>query len=388
MMSVLRSPLAVLAVILGLAGCGTPEDTAVPPAELPDFDPAARITTVWKQSVGSAFNRKWVRMAPAVRENRVYAANVNGTVNAFDRDSGERIWRTQLERWLSAGVGVDGNHVYVGTVEGEVVALDRETGAEQWRHAAGGELLAPPVSGQGLVIVRSVDGRMLALSATDGSVEWVHSSDVPSLSLRGNSTPLLVPGGVIVGLDNGRLLALSANGGGGIWETEIAPPEGRSPIERMVDIDGNVGIGRSVVYAATYQGRIAQIDPQQGSIRWSRALSSYAGLNADGVRVYVSNADSHVLGLSPDNGSTQWRQEKLHHRRLTAPVPVSNSPWLILGDFDGFLHVLARADGRVVARTGLGGFGILADPVPVGDDRVLVQTQGGDLYMLRIGELD
>lgn len=384
-MRTLRPALFVLALVV--AGCGTPEDTAVPPAELADYEPAARISTVWKQSVGSAFNRKWVRMSPAVRDDRVYAANVNGSVNAFDRDSGKRLWRIQLERWLSAGVGVGPEQVYVGTVEGEVVALDRETGKEIWRHAVGGELLAPPVSGQGIVFVRSVDGRMLALSMRDGSVEWVHSSDVPSLSLRGNSTPLLVPGGVIIGLDNGRLLALGTAGGQGIWQTEIAPPEGRSPIERMVDIDGHVGIGRSVVYAATYQGRIAQIEPQQGTIRWSRALSSYAGLNTDGVRVYVSNADSHVLALSPDNGSTQWRQEKLHHRRLTAPVPLGDSSWLLLGDFDGYLHVLSRGDGRIVARRGLGGFGVLADPVPVGDDRVLVQTQGGDLFMLRIDEL-
>jgi len=371
-----------------LAGCGSPEDTAVPPAELPDFDAAAEVTRIWKQSVGSAFNRKWVRMRPVVAGDRVYAANVNGTVNAFERDSGRRLWRVQLDRWLSAGVGISQQHVYVGTVEGEVVALDRATGEEVWRHAAGGELLAPPVGGQRRVIVRTVDGRMLGLSMNNGSVDWVHSSDVPSLSLRGNSVPLVVPGGVIIGLDNGRLLALGIDSGQGIWETEIAPPEGRSPIDRMVDIDGNMDIGRSVVYAATYQGRIAQVDPQQGSIRWSRSLSSYAGLSTDGRRVYASNADSHVLALSPDDGGTQWRQEKLHHRRLTAPVLVPGTDWLVLADFDGFVHVLARGDGRIVARDGLGGFGVLADPVPAGDGRVLVQTQGGNLFMLGLGELD
>lgn len=381
-----RSVLIALTAIL--AGCGTPEDTAVPPAELPDYEEAARVTTVWKQSVGTAFNRKWIRMAPVASGERVYAANVNGTVNAFDRDSGERIWRIQLEDWLAAGVGVGEAHVYVGTDEGEVVALDRETGEEAWRHSAGGELLAPPVSGQGLVIARSVDGRVIALSASDGALQWVHSSDIPSLSLRGNSEPLLAPGGVVIGLDNGRLLALGAESGQPIWETEVAPPEGRSPIERMVDIDGRLGVGRNVVYAATYQGRLAQIEPRQGSILWSRTLSSYAGLTTDGNRVYVSNADSHVLALSPDDGETQWRQEKLHHRRLTAPVLLGDTPWLVMGDFDGFVHVLARGDGRIVGRAGLGGFGILADPVPVGDDRVLVQTQGGNLLMLRVGELD
>lgn len=377
----------LVALTLAIAGCG-PADTAIPPAELPDYEPGAKITTVWRQSVGSAFNRKWVRMVPAVDRDTIFAANVNGTVNAFAAEDGSRLWRVQLEEWLSAGVGVDQRHVYVGTAQGEVLALDRDSGEEVWRHAAGGELLAPPVSNQRLVLARSVDGRVVALSPLDGSIEWTHSSDVPSLSLRGNSTPLLVPGGVIIGLDNGRLLALDDREGQGIWQIEIAPAEGRSPIERMVDIDGHIGVGRNVIYAATYQGRIAQVEPTQGSIQWSRELSSYAGLNLDGERLYVSNADSHVLALSPDTGSTLWRQEKLHHRRLTAPVPVGDQPWLVLGDFDGFLHVITRADGRVVARKGLDGFGVLADPVALEDNRILVQTQGGNLLMLRVSALD
>jgi len=378
----------VLGLLLMLAGCGGPEDTAVPPAELPDFDEAAEIDKVWKESVGSASTDKWLRMQPVLRGDRVYAANVDGTIAVFDRDSGDRLWRVELDLELSAGVGVGDEHVYVGTAQGELVALDRDTGEEAWRHAAGGELLAPPMGGQGQVIVRTVDGRMLALASRDGRLNWAHSSDVPPLSLRGNSTPLLVPGGVIIGLDNGRLLALRMEDGQGVWQTEIAPPEGRSPIERMVDIDGSIDTGRNVVYAATYQGRIAQVEPGQGSIRWSRSLSSYAGLNTDERRVYVSNSDSHVLALAPDTGSTLWRQEKLHHRRLTAPVPVPETDWLVVGDFDGFLHVLSRGDGRIVAREGLGGWGILAEPVPAGDGRVLVQTQKGKLYMLRIGEPD
>lgn len=379
---------AALGLLLLLAGCGGVEDTAVPPAELPDFDRAAHLTTEWRRDIGSAFTRKWVRLTPALFDDTVYAANVDGTVAAFALAGGKRLWRTDLGRWLSAGVGVDGERVYVGTVEGEVIALDRDNGSELWRRAAGGELLAPPVADSGLVIVRTVDGRVLALSSTDGSRRWTHSTDVPSLSLRGNSTPLLVPGGVLVGLDNGRVVALAAASGEPIWETEVAPPEGRSPIERMVDIDGAMAIGRNVLYATTYQGRIAEIEPQQGNIRWSRELSSYFGLGIDDQRLYVTDIDSHVLGLSPGTGETQWRQDKLHHRRLTAPVPVPDTPWLAVGDFEGHVHLLARGDGRLVARKGVGGFGVLADPVPAGDGRILVQTLGAELMLLRARALD
>lgn len=382
-----RAALATLALLL-VSGCSSVEDTTVPPAELPDYEAAARLDTEWRQSVGSAFTRKWVRMTPVLRGDTVYAANVDGVVTAFTVDDGRRQWQVKVDRRLSAGAGADGERVYVGTVEGEVVALDRDNGREVWRRAAGGELLAPPAAGDGLVVARTVDGRVLALSATDGSRQWTHSTDVPSLSLRGNSAPLLVSGGVLVGLDNGRVVALSSSGGEPIWETEVAPPEGRSPIERMVDIDGALAIGRNVLYAATYQGQLAEIEPQQGNIRWSREISSYFGLGVDGERLYVTDADSHVHALNSGTGEPLWRQEKLHHRRLTAPVPVPDSPWLAFGDFDGYIHLLARGDGRVVARKGLGGFGVLADPVPVGDGRILVQTQGAELLLLRAEEIE
>lgn len=382
-----RAALGLLALLL-VAGCSSVEDTAVPPAELPDYEPAARLETKWSHHVGSAFTRKWVRLTPVLREGTAYAANIDGTVAAFTIDDGQRQWDVELDRRLAAGVGVDSERVYVGTTEGEVVALDRDNGREIWRHATGGELLAPPVAGGGTVIARTVDGRLLALSATDGSRQWTYSTDVPSLSLRGNSTPMLVSGGVLVGLDNGRVLALAAASGEPIWETEVAPPEGRSPIERMVDIDGAMAIGRNVLYAATYQGRLAEIEPQQGNIRWSREISSYFGLGVDDERLYVTNVDSHVQGLSPGTGEPLWTQDKLHHRRLTAPVPVPDSPWLALGDFEGYIHLLARGDGRVVARKGLGGFGVLADPVPAGDGRILVQTQGAELMLLRAREIN
>ncbi len=375
-------------LLLLLAGCSSVEDTAVPPAELPDYERAARLEIVWRRNVGSAFNEKWIRIGPAVRGDVAYAANVDGVVGAFAIADGESLWRVQLETRLSAGVGVDEDRVYVGSAEGEVIALDRGGDGERWRHAAGGELLAPPVAQDGLVVVRTVDGRVIALSAVDGAVRWSHSSDVPSLSLRGNSRPLIVPGGVLVGLDNGRVIALSAGSGEPIWETEVAPPEGRSPIERMVDIDGSIDLGRNVIYAATYQGQVAEIEPQRGRIQWSREMSSYFGLRFDTERLYVTNADGHVVAMRPGSGTVLWRQEKLHHRRLTAPIPVPETPWLALGDFEGYVHLLSRGDGRIVARIGVGGFGVLADPVPAGDGRLLVQTQGAELALLRARELE
>lgn len=375
-------------IALFLAACSTTEDTAAPPNELTDFDPGADVREVWDADTGWGGTHKWVSLTPFADGGTIYAANYDGEISAWTLESGQRNWRVDLDTELSAGVGGDSEAVYVGAAEGQVIALARDGGDERWRQDVGGELLAPPAGGGGGdVIVRTVDGRVIALNAEDGSREWTRAFDVPSLSLRGNGAPLRVSGGILVGLDNGQLAALSERNGQVLWQTAIAEPSGRSPVDRMVDIDGAIGLGRGVAYAATYQGEIAQVEPQRGNVQWSRSISSYAGLDVDRSRIYVSTADSHVVALGQRNGTTQWRQEKLAHRRLTAPVPVPGTPFLAVGDYDGYVHILTRADGRIVARERIGWDGILADPLPVAEGRIAVQTQGDDLAILEIGEL-
>lgn len=382
-----RAALLLAFVLVG--GCATSEDTAAPPTPLPDYERGARLERAWVESTGDAFNRRWVRMAPWPDGERLYTANVAGQVTAWNAADGRRAWRVDVDAWLSAGVGGGGGRLYVGTADGTLIALDAADGSEQWRRDIGGELLAPPAAAPGYVVVRTVDGRIVSLAEDTGERRWTYSSDVPSLSLRGNSQPVPVQGGVLVGLDNGRLVALHEELGQPLWETTIQAPEGESPIDRMVDIDGTLAIGRGVVYATTYQGRIAQVSPQQGEIEWSREMSSYAGLTMDGERIYVTDADSQVRALDPDSGTTLWRQEKLAHRRLTAPVPVPGTDYLVAADFDGYVHVLARADGRIVARGRAGqGFGVLADPVVTGEGRFVVQTQGARVVSFGLGPLE
>jgi len=373
-----------LAAVALVSGCAS-KDTVAPPVELPEYTGEARAGTVWQNRTGSIFNERWVQLRPWQGDGAVVSANVGGQVTAWETQSGDRRWKRQFDGWISAGVGGQGRTAYVGTREGEVVALATGDGSVRWRRDVSGELVAAPAAARDYVVVRTVDGRVIALEQGSGERRWTYTSDVPSLSLRGNSRPVTVAGGVLVGLDNGRLVALQGEVGRPLWETQIQASEGSSPIDRLVDIDGSIGVGARVVYAATYQGELAQVSPREGEIEWSQPMSSYAGLRVDGERVYVTESNSHVRAVSSSDGTTLWRQDKLAHRRLTAPVAVPGTDYLVAGDYNGYLHVLARGDGRIVGRARPGdSFGILADAVPVGDGRVVVQARGGQLSLLEI----
>lgn len=366
-----------LLTVLFAVGCSSVKDTRPDPTPLEDFEVEAELDVLWSEHVGGAFTKRWTSLRPAVADERVFTVNRSGEVTAWERDKGRKIWRNNAEEFVSAGIGLDAEHVYVGTQGGRIIAFARDGGERVWDRAMEGELLAAPATGEGIVVVRTVDGRVTALDPSDGSREWRFSTSVPELTLRGVGRPVIVDGGVLVGLDDGRVVALEAGSGETFWESTVAESEGRSPIERMVDVDGAMGVGRRMIYAGAYQGRVVEIDPGRGRINWSRDISSYAGLNVDADRVYVTDEQDRVRALAQSDGDELWRQDALAWRGLSAPVPVPDTDWVVVTDRQSFVHLLDREDGTIVARARVDGrWPILADPVVDGEGRIYIQSQG------------
>src|SRR5699024_371293 len=112
---------------------------------------------------------------------------------------------------------------------GRVIALDRDSGRQRWKTTVSSDVLSAPTGAAGIVVVRTEDGRLFALSAQDGERVWSYDSSVPRLSLRGNSSPLIVGGDtVLLAQDNGKLASLALRDGRLDWETTVAAPSGRS----------------------------------------------------------------------------------------------------------------------------------------------------------------
>ena len=84
--------------------------------------------------------------------------------------------------------------------------------------------------------------------------------------------------------------------------------------------------------------------------------------------------------LDRRTGGTLWTQSSLVDRRLTASVVFGD--YFVAGDYEGYLHWFDRNEGRLVSRNSLGGGGIVADPVVVGDS-VFVYTRDGSLYSIK-----
>ena len=376
----------LLFLIILSAGCSWfgGSDNSIPPAKLQDIAQPVGVRQLWETQVGSGAKNQFIRLTPALADGRLYAASFNGVVLALDALSGQRLWETATQLPISGGVGVSDNGlVLVGTNKGQVIALRQDSGQEAWRAQVSSEVLAPPRATSGMVVVRTGDGKFTGLDARTGERRWMYAPAMPALSLRGSAPPVLTRTLVIAGLETGKLLVLSLDKGLPVTEKTIAPPRGRTEIERLIDIDAEPKIFGEYLYLVAYRGSVAAVDMRSGNLLWNRELSSYAGLDVDEGQVYVSDDTDAVLALDRRSGGTLWRQAELTGRRLSAPVATRDH--VVVGDFEGYLHWLSKDSGRIVGRIRAAGKAIVAPPLVAGDT-VFVQGQSGALGAFRAGE--
>ena len=356
---------ALLALAILAAGCSSNSKKELPPAELTDFKEEVVLQKQWSRSIGDGQGKNYSMLVPAVEGEHIFAADVTGIVMSLDRTTGDVIWKKDLELPVSGAVGVGSGLVMVGTLKGAVVVLDAATGEEKWRARVTSEVLAAPATNGDVVVVQTQDDRVIGFDAATGNQRWIYESTPAVLTLRGTGAPIVTNHLAVAGLSTGKVIALDTSNGVPIWEQRVAIPQGRSELDRVVDIDGGLLLSGSTLYVATYQGRVAGLDVESGRVLWQRDASSYAGVAQGFGSVYVSLASGTVEGVDERSSTALWSNDALARRQLGAPEVFSS--YVAVGDLDGYLHLLSQVDGRFVGRTRIDSDGLRAKPLVVGD---------------------
>ena len=84
---------------------------------------------IWKQTLPGG----WVWGSAKVRDNRVYVPTVSGYAVCLDAENGHIVWMYPTAKSIPAEPAIDGDLVYFGSWSGSVYAFDRETGDIIWK---------------------------------------------------------------------------------------------------------------------------------------------------------------------------------------------------------------------------------------------------------------
>jgi outer membrane protein assembly factor BamB len=409
----LRRVLLLALVIATVPGCGSlsrvkgwfGSDKASAklnePAKLGVIVPAVSVNRLWSTGLGDGEGKRWLRLRPTIDGGRIYAVDDAGVVHAFDAATGKVAWeasavevkteremkslwlRKSAEAGLTSSPGVGSGLVIVGGRNGEVVALDAGTGAQKWKVKVTSEVLGAPLVLADKAIVRANDGRVFGLDLADGSRKWVFDRGLPTLSLRGNSSPVAGNGLVYIGYDDGSVIALREADGLRAWEQRVAEPDGRTELDRVADIDGELQVGADEIFAASFHREVMAISTANGRPLWNRDIGSANGLALAGDRVVLSDTDGNVWALDRATGNALWKQDALVRRQLTTPV--LQGEYVVVGDLEGYLHWLRLSTGEIVGRARVGKDPLRGTPQVSPEGVLFALNTDGELAAYQLG---
>ncbi|MEG2358734.1 outer membrane protein assembly factor BamB [Acinetobacter sp.] len=341
---------ALTVLTLALAGCASKgaKVEEAKPNPLPKLVQAKTLVPVFSTNVASASKADPLRLRLDADNGVIFAISPNGEVEAYRGK--QRLWQKKVSKQgLSSGVEAAEGLVIVGSSKGQLYALDQASGEEKWTAQLSGAILAPSLIHAGRVISIANDGTVYAHEAATGKQAWTYNLPNMQFSLRGQAAPVALDArNVLIASSNAYIYALDAISGAPKMQRRVAVSEGRSDIQRLIDIDGDPAVAGQFVVTASYQGQVTVLDLVSQQVVWSEDASSIQRPEVKGNGVFVAQTDGKITAYEITTGNKLWENDQLLNRQLSNPVMLDGD--LVVGDLDGVLHLLNPATGEITGR--------------------------------------
>jgi outer membrane protein assembly factor BamB len=315
------------------------------PRKLENISNNKKIITNW--DISFTGENSLGNFIPSFAGDSIYFADSSGNIKSINSISGSINWKKEvslLSTGISAGFGI----LIVADIDGNVIALDQNNGTELWTSNVKGEVLAPAAVDAKFIIVKTGSGELIALNKDSGEIEWSYRSKLPALTIRGSSSPVIDNNMVYATFDNGRLGVFELDSGYPVWDGAISYVSGSSELENLIDSDSSPVIEGGLVFTTSYQGNINIFDiAQKRSVWQSESSSFYSPLLLRGLIILVE-ANSNLKTFFSKNLEKSWSSNEYLNRSLSNPS--SFNGFLLVGDFEGYIHIIDPLNGQTVAR--------------------------------------
>ena len=344
--------LIVVAISLVLVSCAGRDRKAAPsPTPLTATSAIVQLNQSWQSSSSASGSNqgKFLTLLPALSTDRIISASSDGTVSAVGKDKPSLLWSSSLDEEISAGVGEADGVVVVVSESGTVIAFDSVTGIQRWEQQINQIVFAQPLVYRGKVILRTIDGGLIGLDSNTGEIVWDAIFDQPEFVVFGSPQPTGFHNLAVIGNATGRIVATDLDTGLEAWQ--IFLKSDRSP-EHLNESETIPVIVGEELFVADSPNAVFAYNLSSGNLLWEQRRSTARRLAVDDSQVYGIDTNSRVYALGRIDGSIRWEQNALLYRNVSNITLVGD--YLIVGDGEGYLHVLDTRSGELAGRARAG----------------------------------
>jgi len=308
--------------------------------------------------------------------DRFVVASSDGSVRALAASDGRELWRGEAGAKLAAGIGSDGRFAAVVNRDNELVVLD--AGRVVWKRALPTPVIAAPLVAGERVFALTLDRQVIAFDALDGRKIWELRRPGEPLTLAKAGVLMAYKDTLIVG-QGSRLAGVDPLKGQLRWEASVATPRGTNEVERLADLVGPAVRQGDVICARAFQSAVGCVNAERGSALWNRVVGGTNGIGADDQVVVAGDASDRLSAWKLANGDLAWSADQFQLRKLSAPVLLNKR--VLVGDYEGQLHLLDRDTGKTLSRIATDGSP--AATIALLGDTALVATKNGGLFAVK-----
>ena len=315
------------------------------PKELVAFSNQKNIVIEWKNSFKG--ENEIGNFLPDFSAQNLFFSDASGNVSSINASTGDRNWSIELN-FLASGTSAGFGLVVVSDIDGNVIAVDQTDGSKLWSTNVKGEVLSKVAIDAKVVVVKTGSGELLGLDRENGEILWSYRSKLPLLTVRGSSSPVIVDDLVYVSFDNGRLGVFELNSGFQVWDGAISYVKGVSELENLIDSDSSPVVDGGLIYTTNYQGNLNIFDTAQKRSVWSYETSSFYSPIVSRGMLTIVEANSGLRSFALKTLQESWINEDYINRDLSNAVSYKGS--LVVGDFEGYVHVIDTLNGKTIGR--------------------------------------
>ena len=304
MQNKLKLPLAIAIASAVLVGCSSNKVKEAKPNPLPKITQQQKLDKVFSQSVSSTDEAEALRLQLDTDNGVIFTIDPDGQVSAYQAK--KRLWKSKISKQeLTAGVEASDGIVIVGNRKGQLFALDQTGGEKKWTAQLSGAILSPSLIQSGRVITVANDGTVFAHDAVSGQQVWAYKLPNVQFSLRGQAAPVrLDDRTVLIASANAYIYAIDVISGVPRFQRRVAMSEGRSDIQRLVDIDGDPVVAGQYVVTSSFQGQVTVTDLASQRVVWSEDASSTNRPEVFEDKVFISTVDGKLNAYSLSTGES------------------------------------------------------------------------------------